>query len=114
MKTHNPEINPGFLVRHSLRIRKCETEQAQAARAALEALSGMDQVIIDPEEGFLRLAYDGSRHNIDELLKIAGQHGLHPRKVWWNRIRLGMARNVDQNVWDNAGYHPTSLNKPPK
>ncbi len=114
MKTHNPEINPGYLVRHSLRMRRCDPQEAQMARTELEQLPGMDQVIFDPSTRTLRIAYDGSRHKIDELLEIAGQHGLRPRKGLWTRVRLGMARNVDQNVWDNAGYHPTCCNKPPQ
>ena len=113
MKTHNPEINPGYLVRHSVKLARFDPQQAQPARSALDQLPGMDQVILDPKERVLKLAYDGSQHNIDELLAIAGEHGLKPKKNWWNKVRLGMARNVDQNVWDNAGYHPSCCNKPP-
>ena len=114
MKTHNPEINPGYLVRHTFKLDRCDPQQAESARSALLELAGMDQVIIEPEERILKLAYDGSQHNIDELLAIVRQNGLRPRKSWWNRMKLGFARNIDQNVWDNAGYHPSNLKEPPK
>jgi hypothetical protein len=113
MKTHRAGINEGFLVKHRLKLTGLTSENAKAILSELDCLSGVDRIMLDPGKGSIEITYDGSQLNIDEVIGIVHRHGVRAGTSWWNRMKLGFDRQIDQNVRDNAGYRPTCCSNGP-
>ena len=52
----------------------------------LSALSGMHAVSIDSDKGVIRLAYDATGVDQDEVVTLLASHQLQLRDVWWPRF----------------------------
>ena len=74
---------------------------------------GVDGVWLDLEKYTIKVAYDGSLHDIDAMLEILQRHGAQVSPGWWNQFKLRRARETDQNIKDNAKHEAHCCNKTP-
>jgi len=81
--------------------------------AELDHIPGVDEVEFDAGSKTLRLAYDASHHDIDEMIGIIERHGADVKSNWWSRKRLGWQRQTDQTIRENATHVPHCCNKVP-
>lgn len=114
MNQHRTGISPGFLTKHRLVLQGLNDINANAIVAELDQLPCMDSVIINRKKQSIKLHYDASRHHIDEMIAIVIKHGATVKEGWWNHIRLGWQRQIDQNIKENAQHEPHCCNKNPR
>lgn len=107
MKAQSIETNPGFLVTHNIKVSYTGRHQADSIQSELQSLPGVETAVADSDRNTLKVSYDGSQYNIDQLLEIVRKHGARAGRGWWNSIKLAFARQTDQNVRDNASHHAT-------
>ena len=104
-------VNPGYLVKRTIGY------QGQASLGPvimkLDALFGMQQVIHHEKRCLLKLAYDGSKIDIDHILEILLADNITLTSGWWATRILNHYRFIDQNVRDNAKHVPVCCSKPP-
>lgn len=113
MSEHRSGINPGFLTKHTLSLRGVNENNAQTLTGELDGLTCVDGVWLDKTKGTLKIAYDASYHNIDEMIAIVEKHGVAIKDSWWSRTRLGWQRQTDENIKDNAKHEAHCCNKMP-
>lgn len=113
MSAHRYGINPGFLTRHTLKVSGLNENNARAIIAELDELPCMDGVWLNRTKGTLKITYDASHHNIDEMIAIIEKHGAAIKDSWWSRTRLGWQRQTDENIKDNAKHEAHCCNKMP-
>ena len=114
MAAHRPGVNPGFLTKHTLRLEHVNQANGSCLVNELDALSGVDGVWLNERKKTLKIAYDASRHNVDEVIGILRKHGATVSDSWWSRVKLGWQRQTDQNIRDNAAHVAHCCNKPPR
>lgn len=113
MGKHRAGINEGFLTRHKLKLVNLNAENAESIRSQIDAMIGVDEVSLDLEKRTIKIAYDGSQHDIDEMLEIVARQGVQVSSGWWNQFKLRRDRETDQNIKDNAKHQPHCCNKVP-
>lgn len=113
MSKHRPGINEGFLTKHKLKLVSLSAGNAEAIRSEIDAMFGVDGVWVDLDTGTIKVAYDGSLHDVDEMLDIVRKHGADVSPDWWNQFKLRRDREIDQNIKDNAKHEPHCCNKMP-
>ena len=113
MAEHRLGINPGFLTKHSLSLRGVNESNAKAITEELDGLPCVDRVWLSTTKGTLKIAYDASHHNIDEMIAIVEKHGAAIKNNWWSRTKLGWQRQTDENIKDNARHEAHCCNKMP-
>ena len=114
MTAHRVGVNPGFLTRHRLRLATFDEAEGETLVAEIDKLPGVDAVWLDSNKHTLKVAYDASRHNIDEIITLLRQHGVSLKDSWWSRLKLGWQRQIDDNIAHNARHEPHCCNKPPR
>jgi len=100
------------VVRH-LKLDKSPGSALAAAVAEIDQIFGMDEVALADEGTLIHLAYDASVVSIDDIEEILGRHGVEVGHGWWNHLKEGGYRFVDQNVKDNAAHVPSCCSKMP-
>ena len=114
MSRHREGINPGFLTKHRLVLRDLNNTNASQIITDLDQLPCMDGIWLNVKKQALKLAYDASHHNIDDMIGIIEQHGATVKKTWWSRVKLSWQRQIDQNIKDNAKHQPHCCSKSPR
>jgi len=113
MTEHRLGINPGFLTKHTLSIRDAANSDFSAIVADIDELPCVDRVQFDARKRHLKIAYDASHHNIDEMIAILEKHGAAVKDSWWSRTKLGWQRQTDANIKDNAHHEAACCSKMP-
>ena len=113
MSEHRPGVNPGFLTKHTLSLLGVNESNAKAITGELDGLPCVDRVWLNRTKGTLKIAYDGSHLNIDEMIAIVEKHGAAIKENWWSRTKLSWQRQTDQNIKDNAKHEAHCCNKVP-
>lgn len=114
MTEHRQGINTGFLTHHTLSLKGLTEANANAILAELDELPCMDSVALNREKKTMKLAYDASHHDIDEMLAIIEKHGASVKNSWWSRTKLNWQRQTDENIKSNAKSEPHCCNKVPR
>lgn len=114
MSEHRLGINPGFLTKHKLRLNRLDDNNVKAILEELDGLPCVDGVKMNQSKGILKIAYDASHHNIDEMIAIIQKHGATLKDTWWTRTRLSLQRQTDENIKSNASHEPHCCNKAPR
>lgn len=113
MNEHKSGINPGFLAKHTLRLTGLNQSNAALISDALEEMPCMDSIKLSIPKQTVKLAYDASRHDIDEMIAIINQYGVSLNTGWWSRTKLSWQRQIDQNIQDNSKHEAHCCNKLP-
>ena len=113
MTQHRAGVNEGFLTKHKLKLTDLDKINAKAIQTELDALVAIDSVCIDLDKSTIKIAYDASHHDIDEIIGIIAKHGAGVSADRWNKWKLGWDRQVDQNIKDNAKHEPYCCKKLP-
>lgn len=113
MNKHRIGVNPGFLAKHKLALRGLNPANAKAIFSEIDQLPAVDSVSIDEEKQTIKIAYDASHHNIDEIIGIIKEQDVEISDGWWARTRLGWQRQTDQNIKDNSTHVASCCNKVP-
>lgn len=113
MTEHRPGVNPGFLTQHSLKVVESEHSDFDAVLTEIDGLPCVDRVRFDDRKKILKIAYDASHHNIDEMIAIVEKHGAVIKNSWWSRTKLGWQRQTDENIKDNAKHEAHCCSKMP-
>ena len=113
MTQHRTAVNKGFLTKHKLKLTDLNHVNAQEIEIELDTLVGVDGVWIDLRKSTIKIAYDASHHDIDEMVDVIRKHGADVSKDRWNQWRLSWERQTDQNIQENAKHQPHCCNKLP-
>ncbi|MBD2859866.1 hypothetical protein IB286_12720 [Spongiibacter sp. KMU-158] len=113
MTTHRFGINPGFLAKHKVKLHKLDPTNASKILAEIDELPWIDQVSLNSKNGQLKMVYEASHHNIDEMIAIIEKHGASISNDFWSRIKLGWQRQIDENIKDNAKHEAACCSKIP-
>ncbi|PSJ44970.1 hypothetical protein PU634_03725 [Oceanimonas pelagia] len=113
MANHRAGINPGFLTTHTLSLTEMSRANMDAMLAEIEAQHWVDTLALDSKTKKLKVAYEASSHNIDDIIDIIEQHGAALKDSWWSRTKLGWQRQTDENIKNNAKHEPHCCNKAP-
>tara|TARA_R110000868_G_scaffold96209_3_gene264719 strand:+ start:2728 stop:3075 length:348 start_codon:yes stop_codon:yes gene_type:complete len=113
MSEHRLGINPGFLTKHTFGLSGLNESNAQAIAVELDKLPCVDGVWLNRNKESLKIAYDASHHNVDEMIAIIEKHGAKVKDSWWSRTKLGWQRQTDENIKDNAKHEAHCCNKMP-
>lgn len=79
----------------------------------IDQLLGIDEVLFIHRADKLLLAYDPTHVDLDDIEAVVQRHGGEFAANWWNRVKAGYYRFVDQNVRDNAKHEPHCCHKLP-
>lgn len=113
MNKRRTGVNPGFLARHKLAVRGLNATNVKGISSEIGELWAVDGVWIDEEKQTIKIAYDASHHDIDEMIEIIRKHDAEIDDSWWTRYKLGWQRQTDQNIKDNSTHVPSCCNKAP-
>lgn len=112
-KHYRDGINAGFLVVRRIKMLDVDEADLATALATIDALFGVQSVGYNEKRKVIKIAYDGRRVDIDQVIHTVDQHGLHRVTSWWQARKINQYRFVDQNVKDNAKHVPICCSKPP-
>lgn len=113
MTEHRLDMNLGFLTTHTLNLSELNKTNAKAIVTEIDQLLCVDSVQMNDAKQALRIAYDASHHNIDEMIAIVERRGAVVKNSWWNRTKLGWQRQTDENIKDNAKHEAACCSKMP-
>jgi hypothetical protein len=113
MNKHRIGVNPGFLAKHKLALTGLNAAKAKAIFSEIDNLPTVDAVWMNEEKQTIKIAYDASHHNIDEMIGIIQKHDAEISDGWWMRTKLGWQRQTDQNIKDNSTHIANCCNKMP-
>ena len=114
MARHRAGIDPGFLTSNTLDLCGATPDMLTSIGTELEQLPYVDHVSTDGKRQKLKIAYEASRHSIDEIIEIVTKHGASTSNSWWSRTKLDWARQIDRNIRENAEHEPHCCNKIPR
>ncbi|AJQ97454.1 hypothetical protein [Gynuella sunshinyii] len=106
MTEHRLGVSENYLVKRKLVLDAHTNQDVQPAIAEIDKLYGLDKVDYDTEKCVLKLAYDGTRLDIEQIEAILEVHQITLKKGWWQKRRLKQYRFVDQNIRDNQKREP--------
>ncbi|MDF1644977.1 MAG: hypothetical protein P1U80_12430 [Pseudomonadales bacterium] len=113
MTEHRLGINPGFMAKHTLTLSGLNQSNKQSIVSEIDQLPCVDDVSLNEDKQTLRVAYDASHHNIDEMIAIVEKHGGVIKDSWWSRTKLGWQRQTDDNIKENAKHEAACCSKMP-
>ena len=105
------EIN---LVERHLKLIPQDKSKISFLLKELDELYGMDEVSLDANQWVIRLAYDATRINLEEVETLLTQHGVQVSDDWWTHVKEGYYKFVDRNVQENAAHEPWSCHTDPQ
>ena len=108
MNTHKPGVNENFLVTRRLKLVGSLTDKFDLIENELNALIGVNSVVLDLGTGVLRVSYDASKRQLDEIEAVITAQGSQLSNERWQRYKQGWARYFDQNIKSNAAREPWS------
>ncbi|WP_415224903.1 cation transporter [Psychromonas sp.] len=80
----------------------------------IDAAFGIDNVTLDIKDGLLQMAYDVTHLNLDAIELIVRKHGADISSSWWNHLKEGYYKFVDQNMLENIKHKPSCCSRPPQ
>jgi len=110
---HKPGVHEAYLVNRHLWLESLDAEKAATIAQEIEALIGVDSLMLDPDSRRLDIAYDASVLQIEQIEAIVHCHGSDLDQSWWTRFKVGWYRYTDQNVQGNAKHEPWCCSKMP-
>ncbi|NIW09206.1 MAG: hypothetical protein GWN33_00820 [Gammaproteobacteria bacterium] len=113
MNKHRTGVNPGFLAKHKLALSGLNATNVKSISAEIDKLWAVDGVLINEQKQTIKIAYDASHHDIDEMIEIIRKHDAEIDDSWWTRYKLGWQRQTDQNIKDNSMHVASCCNKAP-
>ena len=113
MNKHRTGVNPGFLAKHKLTLTGLNASNAKAIFSEIDNLPVVDRVWMNEGKQTIKIAYDASYHDIDEMIGIIQKHDVEISDSWWMRTKLGWQRQTDQNIKDNSIHEANCCNKMP-
>ncbi|MBE2294622.1 MAG: cation transporter [Phycisphaerales bacterium] len=93
----NSFVNRRFLVEglhHDL--------HAQTINHAFAQQSGVRSIRIDAEHAHIHIGYDNTMIGVETLIEILRNVGCPPRQRFWDRLKYGWWRYLDENARGNA------------
>jgi len=79
----------------------------------IDAAFGIDSVTIDIKDALLDIAYDATHINLDAIEQIVIKHGADVSDGWWEHLKEGYYKFVDENIMENAKHKPLSCHQAP-
>lgn len=113
MSKHRAGVHEGFLAKHKLKLMNLNSVNAKKILEEIDEMTGVDGVWADLGRSVIKIAYDASHHDIDEMIGVIRKHEADVSEDWWNQWKLRWDRQIDQNIQDNANHHPHCCNKLP-
>lgn len=113
MTKHRIGVNPGFVTKHTLALDGLNDVNVKAIFSEIDNLPAVDGVWVNEEKQTVKIAYDASRHDIDEMIGIIQKHDAEISDSWWTKTKLGWQRQTDQNIRDNSTHVASCCNKAP-
>lgn len=113
MSTHRAGVNAGYLIKHKLKLTGLTDDNAKLICDEINQIIGVDSVSIDRDKHTIKLAYDASIHDIDEMRSIIQKHKADLSPDFWNQLKLNWDRGTDNNIKENAAHEPFCCNKIP-
>ncbi|WP_299975578.1 cation transporter [uncultured Pseudoteredinibacter sp.] len=110
---HKPGVNENSLMVRNLKLEGDVRDNQQMIVEEIEQLLGVDAVAIDASENLLKVAYDATKRQLDEIEEIVRKYECDIADDWWTHIKEGYYKFVDQNVKDNANHEAWSCHKRP-
>ncbi|NIB39733.1 cation transporter [Pseudomaricurvus alkylphenolicus] len=110
---HKVGVNEDSLMVRHLKLEGPVLEHHQLIAQEIEKLLGVDAVSVDPSESLLKVAYDATKRELNEIEEIIRKHECDIADDWWTHFKEGYYKFVDQNVKDNASHEPWSCHKRP-
>lgn len=107
------EIREEFLIKHTLKLTHLTAENAELIRSEIDVMISIDGVWIDLDKSTIKIAYDASQQNIDEMLEVIQKYGANISSDCWNQWKLNWDRYIDENIKNNAASNPHCCNKSP-
>jgi len=102
------EIN---LVTRNLKIKISPSSNIKDAWHEINEIYGLDEISFDESSGVLKLAYDASRVNLDEIEAVLLKYSVDISHDWWTTFKEDYYKFVDQNIKDNAKHDPWSCHQ---
>ena len=110
---HKVGVNEDSLMVRHLKLEGPVHENHQLIAKEIEQLLGVDAVSIEPSESLLKVAYDATKRELNEIEEIIRKYKCDIADDWWTHFKEGYYKFVDQNVKDNASHEPWSCHKRP-
>ncbi len=110
---HNAGVNGSSLMMRNLKLEGPVDEKRKLIAEEINQLLGVDSVSIDASESLLKVIYDATKRQLDEVEDIVRKYECDIADDWWTHFKEGYYKFVDQNVKDNASHEPWSCHKRP-
>lgn len=110
---HRVGVKEVNLVRRTIALSGLQEDERGPMCEEIKQLLGIDKVLFLQQAEKLLLAYDPTHVDLDDIEVVVQRHGAGFATNWWNRVKAGYYRFVDQNVRDNAKYEPHCCHKLP-
>ncbi len=108
MNSHKLGVDSNYLVKRRLILAGVFPQNGQAITESIEALIGVDTVMLDLPTGVLDVHYDASKRQFDDIVEIVEHGGSMLSTSRWQRFKRGWYRYFDQNIKENASQKPWS------
>lgn len=110
---HKVGVKEANLVKRTLALTGLQENERTPMCEEIAQLLGIDEVSFEQQSEKLSIAYDPTHVDLDDIEGIVQRHGAEIAANWWNRVKTGYYRFVDQNVRDNAKHQPHCCHKLP-
>ena len=108
MNTHKPGVNMNFLVTRRLKLVGSMTDDFDLIESELNTLIGINSAVLDLSTGVLRVSYDASKRQLDEIVTVITAQGGQLSDERWQRYKQSWYHYFDQNIKSNATREPWS------
>lgn len=110
---HRVGVNEDNLVVRTVKLAKITPQNKGDILTKIDEAFGVDAVSFDDNKNELKVAYDATHINLEDIEVIIKGFGGDVADSWWNHIKEDYYKFVDQNVKDNAQHKPWSCHKSP-
>ena len=110
---HRVGVTEVNLVGRKLRLKGLNEFNRAKIVSEIDEAFGVDNVTLDIKNGLLHIAYDATHISLDAIKLIVRKHGADISYDWWDHLKEGYYKFVDQNVKENAEHKPSCCNRPP-
>jgi len=113
-KKYRPGVHAGYLLNRKICLLEINEENRRLILLEIDELLGIQEVSITGPKNVLRVAYDGTRVDINQIQQIVSSFNGSFAKGWWSGIKLDWYQYTDENVKANAKHVPHCCSKSPK
>ena len=110
---HRAGVTEVNLVIRKLQLKGLTEFNREKIISEIDQAVGVDSVNIDIKDGLLHIAYDVTNINLDAIKLLLRKHGAAFSEGWWNHLKEGYYKFVDQNMRDNFKHKPACCSRPP-